>query len=144
MEDASADGLPDLKSVACKATNIPMKFFAKQESGNINDGEIPTDEVLKHLNPGEREEKCGEFDIRESLQCGDESDESDVVEHDVSVSIIFFLFKNYLYSCQLQILSFHVLSDLCLFFFVSLKFCYFVLMMYLLVFNSHDLLLRVC
>lgn len=91
MEDASADGLPDLKSVACKATNIPMKLYAKQESGNINDGEIPTDDVLKHLNSGEQVEKCSEFDIRESRQCvcGDESDESDVVEHDVSVYYFF-------------------------------------------------------
>lgn len=95
VQDALAAGVPDQKPVASKATNIPMNFCPKEEAGNINDRGIPTGEVLKCLNPGEQEEKSSDFDIREPpLQSvsGDDSDESDIVEHDVSNLFFFWPF----------------------------------------------------
>lgn len=89
VKDASADVISDQKTVACKGTDIPVKNCLKPEAGNTNDGGTPTDEVLKCLDQGqgEQEEKSSELGIGEPhlpSKSGNESDESDIVEHDVS------------------------------------------------------------
>lgn len=64
-----------------------MKFAPKLEAEINNDGQEPTDGTLKCSGQGEQDEKSSKFDKQEPfLQSisGDENDESDIVEHDVS------------------------------------------------------------
>uniref|UniRef100_A0A6P6G1F4 uncharacterized protein LOC107414721 isoform X6 n=1 Tax=Ziziphus jujuba TaxID=326968 RepID=A0A6P6G1F4_ZIZJJ len=89
VKDALADVVSDHKTVACKVTD-PKKICLKAETGNINDDGTPTNEVLKcsDQGQGEQEEKSSELGIGEPhlpSMSGDESDESDIVEHDVKV-----------------------------------------------------------
>ncbi|XP_060675600.1 protein PARALOG OF AIPP2 isoform X6 [Ziziphus jujuba] len=89
VKDALADVVSDHKTVACKVTD-PKKICLKAEAGNINDDGTPTNEVLKcsDQGQGEQEEKSSELGIGEPhlpSMSGDESDESDIVEHDVKV-----------------------------------------------------------
>nr|XP_048325911.1 uncharacterized protein LOC107414804 isoform X7 [Ziziphus jujuba var. spinosa] len=89
VKDALADVVSDHKTVACKVTDR-KKICLKAEAGNINDDGTPTNEVLKcsDQGQGEQEEKSSELGIGEPhlpSMSGDESDESDIVEHDVKV-----------------------------------------------------------
>lgn len=89
---AAVDGVPSQKSVA--RTDIPTKISPKLETEISNEGQESTDKTLKCSGQGEGDEKSSEFNVREppsQSMSGDESDESDIVEHDVSSSIIFIL-----------------------------------------------------
>lgn len=121
MKDALADVVSDHKTVACKVTD-PKKICLKAEAGNINDDGTPTNEVLKcsDQGQGEQEEKSSELGIGEPhlpSMSGDESDESDIVEHDVSAFFLVILNSNALSMCFCLplILSFCILHDLHLF-----------------------------
>lgn len=94
-EAVAVDGVSSQKSAA--HTDVPPKILPKLEAEISNDGQVPTDKSLKCSGQGEQDEKSSEFDVREPpLQSvsGDESDESDIIEHDVSSCVIFILWRN--------------------------------------------------
>ncbi|PON49500.1 Zinc finger, FYVE/PHD-type [Trema orientale] len=83
-EAAAVDDVSCQKSVA--QTDVPTKVLPKLEAEISNDGQESTDKNLKCSGQGERDDKSSECDEREPpSMSGDESDESDIVEHDVKV-----------------------------------------------------------
>ncbi|XP_024020786.1 uncharacterized protein LOC21402590 isoform X4 [Morus notabilis] len=86
-EVAAVDGASCQKSIAC-TSDVPMKFSPKLEAEVNNDGQGSTGGTPKCFGQAEQDEKSSKFDVREppsQSMSGDESDESDIVEHDVKV-----------------------------------------------------------
>ncbi|XP_062119700.1 protein PARALOG OF AIPP2-like isoform X2 [Humulus lupulus] len=84
-EVAAVDGVSFQKSLA--HTDSIITILPKMEAEITNDVQESTDKTLKCAAQGEQDEKSSEFDVREPpLQTkSDDSDESDIVEHDVKV-----------------------------------------------------------
>lgn len=81
------------KEVAIVTSDVPMKFSPKLEAEVNNDGQGSTGGTPKCFGQAEQDEKSSMFDTREppsQSMSGDESDESDIVEHDVSSGALLF------------------------------------------------------
>ena len=86
---AAAEGVSCQKSLA--HTDNPTTIIPKMEAEFANDVQESTGKTLKCAAQGEQDEKSSELDVREPpLKADyDDSDESEIVEHDVSGGIIF-------------------------------------------------------
>ncbi|KAL5568287.1 hypothetical protein UlMin_024862 [Ulmus minor] len=86
-EVAASDAVPCQKSAA-NSSDVPAKIVPKSEAETTNDGREPADQTLKCSAQDEKDGKSNELDVREPplrSVSGEESDESDIVEHDVKV-----------------------------------------------------------
>lgn len=88
LKEAAADDCCGQISASLKDSDISPDIYLNSEAETSNDGEKPTDKAFKC----EQDGKSCEFTMHEPpLQSvsGDESDESDILEQDVSIFVNF-------------------------------------------------------
>ena len=119
--EATSDFVSVQKSVACKgsliggSSEVSMKNNPKSEAETDKDSGDPPDEALKSSNQDEHDDKSNEVVELPDMQeppvqsvSGDESDESDILEQDVSNDphphpLFFFFFPNLIFKLRRHI-----------------------------------------
>lgn len=97
-KEAATDYSCGQKSGSHKHSDNFLKTYLNPETETINDERKPTEEAFMC----EQDRKSSEYNMQEPPNrsvSGDESDESDIVEHDVSIFVFTVLFMVFLSLC---------------------------------------------